>query len=36
VDLLAQNIFGHFSEQPNFLNLTLRALKLALLTHSQQ
>ena len=26
MDLLAQNIFGHFSEQPNTLKLTRRAI----------
>ena len=32
---MAQNIFGHFLDQPNSLNLTPRALKFALLNHSQ-
>ena len=30
MDLLAQNIFGLFSEQPNTFKLTRRALKFAL------
>ena len=34
--LLIKNIFGHFLKQPNSLNLTRTALKLGLLTHSQQ